>query len=139
MERPIPEVMEIQYEIASIPDLGYTDDPATAMADTPAFKSRRVEIVKEDAEELIERIHEAIDDRAREGYYVDHLVLGVEEFTTVDAYWRYVTDHNSHGTENSGAKENLPVDEVTVVPGSMIYAVVPSEVMVTEYYVGEDE
>lgn len=121
--RPIPETISYTYERV---DPEYPVPAPVTQAELeqmPAEETRTVEIERTEAEELLEEINDAVEQRQR-NRTIEELVLGVEEYIVADTYCRYAYDQpfgNWYGLD------------VTVVPGSMIAPVVPNRVRREEY------
>lgn len=77
------------------------------------------------AEQVLERLYDCIQKREREGYDIDHVVIGMPQYRILEPW--------AQSEYEMGAAEIIPVEQVTTVPGPMMYPVIPSRHLFHEH------
>jgi len=121
----VPMKAEFVYE------LKVTDDPDwLGMDGTPkesaTYETYGLSTTPQMTEQLLTRIAQEVEQREKQGYEIQHLILGQPQYSALEAYAR----DEYHG---DSVEMILPVDEITVVPGPQIHPVIPNRRMLIEY------
>ena len=135
---PGPDEVDVIFEKldqSQVRRLAMEDDPA--LSHVRGYDTWKLTIRRSEVQAIRDEIYEAIDDRSREGHIVNRLVLGDEQYVRLKAAALYASDHRE-GYRNTPAslavEELLPVDDIIVVPGSMIEPVIENRFRVDEYH-----
>lgn len=92
----------------------FADEPDV---DAETFSTRTIEVNLAMSEELMETIADRIEEREREGYKVEQLVVGVKQYKSLLAWSE---EHYATLPEDA-----LPVEDLIVVQPPMIHPVIP--------------
>jgi hypothetical protein len=111
-------VERFRHEYAEAPDpvLGVADSPDMTSFESQTFNSYEYEGVVGESRRILGRIHEAVDERAKQsdGAFPRTVVLGVEDYLAVDAWIR-------HDSEGSSTIEDAVAVDILTIPGRMIH------------------
>jgi hypothetical protein len=122
MAEDLPPVLTFTYERFD-EETTVAVDSGHELRDHHPIDSQEIEVGRDEAQQALQDIHDAIDERSQY-WVIEEVVVGVETYLKADIYARCAYDESV---------DTVCSVDITVVPGDMIAPVIPNEKRLEEH------